>query len=161
MTTIALTPIGVIRTPYQTVEGMPIQPAGAADTLGRVELNDEYVNGLKDLDGFSRIILIYQFHQSAGYDLIVKPFMDDTTRGLFSTRAPRRPNPIGISIVELLQVEANTLHVVGIDVLDGTPLLDIKPYVPRFDSFPEAAIGWMTGKDRNARALKADKRFKS
>lgn len=126
-------PIGIIHTPFKEVAGMPIQPAGAAGVQGDVEVFEAYREALKDLDGFSHIVLLYLFHRSKGFNLQVVPFMDSERRGLFATRAPRRPNPIGLSVVELAGVGAGCLHVRNVDMLDGTPLLDIKPYVPEFD----------------------------
>jgi tRNA-Thr(GGU) m(6)t(6)A37 methyltransferase TsaA len=157
---LVLTPIGVIRTPFDVIEGMPIQPGGAAGIVGRVELLPEYGKGLKDLEGFSHIILIYQFHRSRGFSLHVHPFLDDDARGVFSTRAPRRPNPIGISVVELRQVDGCTLHIRGIDVLDGTPLLDIKPFVPDFDAPRVNKVGWLEGKSEKSKETRSDDRFR-
>lgn len=134
-------PIGVIHTPFTETKGMPIQPA-FSQARGQVELLPEYVEGLQDLEAFSYIILIYALHRSSGYALHVKPFLDDIVRGLFATRHPCRPNPIGISTVRLLTCRGAVLEVEGIDVLDETPLLDIKPYVPDFDSHPDARAGW-------------------
>lgn len=151
--------IGIIRSPHKEREGAPIQPAGAADFEGRVEVFPEFREGLSDLDGFERIILLYQFHLSEGYSLMTKPFLDDTRRGLFSTRAPKRPNQIGISIVRLLRVEENIIHVKGIDIVDRTPLIDIKPYVPKFDAFPDSRAGWIDAGTRSAESARADKRF--
>ena len=159
--TFKFSPIGVIRTPHQDIEGMPIQPGGAANIAGRVELDDRFVTGLQDLDGFSHLILLYKFHKSRGYALRVKPFLDSRKRGLFATRAPRRPNPIGISIVRLVRVEGAVVHFRGADVLDGTPLLDIKPYVPKFDAHPEATAGWLTEQAHRLAATKSDERFRS
>jgi tRNA-Thr(GGU) m(6)t(6)A37 methyltransferase TsaA len=159
MNGITLTPIGLIRTPYQKTEGMPIQPAGAAQTPGQVIVDAAFEEGLDDLDGFSHIILLYQFHQADGYDLKVTPFLDTQRRGLFATRAPRRPNPIGLSVVALTRREANVLHVAGIDVLDGTPLLDIKPFVPTFDAPVVTAVGWMAGQLDRTASTRADTRF--
>jgi tRNA (adenine37-N6)-methyltransferase len=138
---------------------MPIQPTGAAGIAGTIELYPEYTGGLKDLEGFSHIILIYHFHLSTGFSLQVKPFLDDTLRGLFSTRAPRRPNPIGLSIVRLVKVEGSTLHIENVDIVDGTPLLDIKPYVPELDGINAERIGWLSGKADKALNAKADERF--
>ena len=138
---------------------MPIQPTGAAGIRGTIELDPEYAGGLKDLDGFSHIILIYHFHLSTGFSLMVKPFLDDMLRGLFSTRAPRRPNPIGISIVRLVKVEGHTLHIENVDIVDGTPLLDIKPYVPKLDGIKAERTGWLSEKAVKARKAKADDRF--
>ena len=142
-----LKPIGVIHSPYKTRKGMPIQPIFSRE-IGEIEVFGEYENGLKDLDGFSHIILLYLFHKSKGYELHVKPYLDENLRGLFATRAPRRPNPIGLSIVKLIERRGNILKVEGIDVLNGTPLLDIKPYVPEFDMRENVKIGWLEGKIR-------------
>jgi tRNA-Thr(GGU) m(6)t(6)A37 methyltransferase TsaA len=140
---------------------MPIQPVGAQGISGTIELQAEYEGGLKDLEGFSHIILIYHFHLSEGYSLHVKPFLDDTSRGIFAVRAPRRPNPIGISVVRLEKVEGTTLYISNVDMVDGTPLLDIKPYVPDFDGVVEdSRIGWLAGKSSQAVHRKSDGRFK-
>lgn len=160
MHTVTMQPIGVIHTPFDTLEGMPIQPAGAAEVKGRVVLEKTYAEGLNDVDGFSHLILIYLFHQSRGYNLTVTPFLDDQPRGLFATRAPRRPNPIGLSVVALESRQGNVLHVRGIDVLNGTPLLDIKPFVPAFDAPAASAVGWLTGKADQSERVKADSRFR-
>ncbi len=158
---IVFKPIGFIRSPHATLEGMPIQPAGAKDIEGSVVVNPMYEEGLEDLDGFSRIFLFYFFHKSKGFDLKVKPFMDTSERGLFSTRAPRRPNPLGISVVELLGREGNILHVRGVDILDQTPIIDIKPYVPRFDSHESERTGWLEKNAVKADSMRSDKRFAS
>jgi len=158
---ITFKPIGVIRTPFREIGGMPIQPGGAGGTKGEVEVRPEFCDGLKDLDGFSHIILIYHFHLSEGYSLRVKPFLDDAIRGLFSTRAPRRPNPIGLSIVELERVEGCKMHVRGIDVIDGTPLLDIKPFVPDFDAPDVSRMGWLASRVEKLREIRSDDRFGS
>ena len=131
-------PIGVIHTSFTKLEGMPIQPACAVDVKGTVEVFKDFRSGLKDLDGFSHIILLYYFHHSHSFNLHVVPFMDSVPRGLFATRAPRRPNPIGLSVVQLDKIEDGILHIRNVDILDGTPLLDIKPYVPEFDVRVEA-----------------------
>jgi tRNA (adenine37-N6)-methyltransferase len=134
-------PIGVIHSPFNTTKGMPIQPT-FSDAAGQVEVFPEFAEGLRDLEGFSHIILIYALHRAGNYALLVRPFLDDAERGVFATRHPSRPNPIGISIVRLLTRSATFLEVGGIDVLDGTPLLDIKPYVPDFDVRIPARAGW-------------------
>jgi tRNA (adenine37-N6)-methyltransferase len=152
-------PIGVIHSPFKGPRGMPIQPTGAAGIAGTIELSPEYEGGLKDLEGFSHIILIYHFHLSTGFSLLVKPFLDDTLRGLFSTRAPRRPNPVGLSIVRLVKVQGFTLHIENVDIVDGTPLLDIKPYVPELDGIRAERTGWLSEKADQARKAKADDRF--
>jgi tRNA-Thr(GGU) m(6)t(6)A37 methyltransferase TsaA len=152
-------PIGTIHSPFARLEGMPIQPAGAAGVRGRVEILPEYAPGLSDLEGFSHVILLYHFHHAGPAQLTVVPFMDTRPRGLFSTRAPRRPNPIGLSVVRLLAVEGTTLHVEGIDVLDGTPLLDLKPYVPHFDQPEGVRTGWLAATGDEVRSRRADDRF--
>jgi len=138
-------PIGIIHSPFKTREETPIQPF-RSNAIGRVEVFEEYEEGLTDIEGFSHIILLYNFHKSEEYSLMVKPFLDDKLKGLFATRAPRRPNQIGLSVVRLLVREENILFVEGIDVLDETPLIDIKPYVPNFEPNTEFKIGWLEGK---------------
>jgi tRNA-Thr(GGU) m(6)t(6)A37 methyltransferase TsaA len=134
-------PIGVIHTPFTDKSRTTIQPT-RSQAAGWVEVFAEFVEGLQDLDGFSHIILLYGFHRSNGYTLKVMPFLDDQLHGLFSTRHPCRPNPIGLSIVRLLACHENSLDIEGVDMLDGTPLLDIKPYVPDFDLHASARTGW-------------------
>ena len=125
--------IGTAHSPFRDIEGMPIQPAAAVGKRGSIHVRPEYEAGLQDLDGFSHITLLYYFHRAAAAPLIVTPFLDDRPRGIFATRAPGRPNPIGISTVELLEVHGNILEIQNIDLLDGTPILDIKPHIPAFD----------------------------
>ena len=153
-------PIGVIHSPFKQTKGMPIQPAGARGVAGTVEVIPEYGDGLKDLDGFSHIFLLYHFHLSQGYSLRVKPYLDDSLRGVFATRAPRRPNAIGISVVRLVGIEGCTLHIEDLDIADSTPLLDIKPYVPEFDSREVERTGWLAGKAERVAEVGADERFK-
>lgn len=153
-----LRPIGVIRTPFATPAGAPIQPRMAEGVEGRVIVFEQYAAGLQDLAGFERIWLIYWFHCAAEPQLLVRPFLDDEQpRGLFATRAPCRPNPIGMSAVRLLGVDGNVLRVSDVDIVDGTPLVDIKPYAPQFDCYPVQRTGWL-GRARSARRL-ADDRF--
>ena len=154
-------PIGVIQSPFKTTEGMPIQPPGAASIKGTVEIYAEYIEGVKDLDGFSHIILIYHFHKVAESKLTVIPFLDSKPYGVFSTRAPSRPNHIGLSIVKLLKIENNFLHIENVDILDGTPLLDIKPYVPEFDSREVTSVGWLEKVKEQVKNHKSDDRFKN
>ena len=144
-TEFVMRPIGVIHTPFTEPQGMPIQPA-FSQAAGQVEVLPEYVEGLQDLEAFSHVILIYALHRAEGYALRVKPYLDDEARGLFATRHPCRPNPIGLSTVRLLGRHGAVLEVTGIDVLDGTPLLDIKPYVPDFDVKTDARAGWYDGR---------------
>lgn len=152
-----LKPIGIIRTAFRKAAGTPIQPSLAGGAKGTVELFPEYVEGLKDLDGFERIWLIYWLDRAPEPRLTVTPFLDDQQRGLFATRAPARPNPIGISPVRLLRVLGNKLEVAEVDVLDRTPLLDIKPYAPEFDCHPVKRSGWLDRAPR--RRTVADSRF--
>ncbi|MFA4860352.1 tRNA (N6-threonylcarbamoyladenosine(37)-N6)-methyltransferase TrmO [Methanoregula sp.] len=157
---ISFSPIGIVRSPFHDIAGMPIQPNGARGVRGTVEIADRYVDGLRDLDVFARIILIYSFHRCTGHDLHVKPFLDTTLRGIFATRSPRRPNAIGLSVVRLVSVNGSTLVVEDVDVLDGTPLIDIKPYVPAFDAYPESCCGWLEPVAKNAGSVRSDGRFR-
>lgn len=139
-------PIGIVHSPFREPHGTPIQSIAAQGHEGTVEVFQEYSGGLADLDGFSHIILVCDFHLAKNPSLKVKPFLDDQTRGVFATRAPSRPNPIGISIVKLMSIEKNILYIDGLDIVDGTPLLDIKPYVPVIDIRDDIEIGWLNGK---------------
>ncbi|MCJ7567733.1 MAG: tRNA (N6-threonylcarbamoyladenosine(37)-N6)-methyltransferase TrmO [Anaerolineales bacterium] len=152
--------IGLIRSPFKDLEGMPIQPTSKASAAGRVEIFPEYMEGLKDLEGFSHIILLYHMHAAREQALTVSPFLDSSPRGIFATRAPIRPNPIGLSIVKLIRVDGGVLDVDDLDVLDGTPLLDLKPYVPDFDHRPEARIGWLEKAKGEVRGKTSDDRFR-
>jgi len=152
-------PIGVLHTPFQDLRDMPIQPTGAASAPGTAEIFPEYADGLQDLDGFSHVILLYHLHQVRRVDLRVVPFLGSEPRGVFATRAPSRPNPIGLSIVQLLCVEGYTLHLGNVDILDGTPLLDLKPYVPGFDRPARARAGWLQTSQREVRTRRSDGRF--
>ena len=153
-------PIGIIHSPFKDIEGMPIQPSGAQGIAGTVEIEPAYADGLKDLEGFSHIILLYHFHLSKGYSLEVKPFLDNALRGVFSTRAPRRPNAMGLSVVRLLRIEGSVLHIEDVDIVDGTPLLDIKPYVPEFDVREVVKTGWLSERAYKVSEIKSDERFK-
>lgn len=159
MADIVYEPIGVIHTPFADPEGMPIQPAGAGGVSGTVTVFPEYRDGLKDLDGFSHIILLYHFHRSRGFRLSVVPFLDTTPRGVFATRAPRRPNAIGLSIVGLTGIDGGDLHVANMDIVDGTPLLDIKPYVPGFDAQSDVRCGWLEQAQGDTASRRSDDRF--
>jgi tRNA-Thr(GGU) m(6)t(6)A37 methyltransferase TsaA len=158
---ITYTPIGTIHSPFHSLHGMPIQPASQSSATGHIELLPEYAPGLKDLQGFSHIILIYHLHASRGYSLVITPFLDSDKHGVFATRAPRRPNPIGISVVELLKIENAFLYVANLDVLDGTPLLDIKPYVPPFDAPTEFRLGWLKQVKNQVKTARSDSRFEN
>jgi len=157
---IEYTPIGIIHTPFKEPDNMPIQPAGAKGIKGTIEILKEYQDGLKDLEGFSHIILLYHFHRSQGFKLQVVPFMDTVPHGVFATRAPRRPNAIGLSVVELGKIEIGLLHILNVDILDGTPLLDLKPYVPEFDTQIDIRIGWLDKASKTVAHRKSDDRFK-
>ncbi|MCE5214068.1 MAG: tRNA (N6-threonylcarbamoyladenosine(37)-N6)-methyltransferase TrmO [Methanobacterium sp.] len=161
MNSVEYNPIGTIYSPHKELHGMPIQPVGAKGVKGLIELNNEFEKGLKDLDGFSHIILIYDLHLCNGHKLTVKPFLDKVERGIFATRAPKRPNPIGISVVRLEKIEGNKLYISNVDIHDGTPLLDIKPYIPDFDATEgeKLKLGWYADKHHHAKEKKSDKRF--
>jgi len=157
--TLCIKPIGMVYGPLKTREGAPIQGRLHPEVKGRIEIFPEYEPGLSDIEGFSHIIVLYHFHLSTGWDLKVRPFLDDAEHGVFATRAPKRPNPIGISVLHLDRREGATLHVGELDILDGTPVLDIKPYVPEFDLRPEATSGWVKEAGQTGRSTKADGRF--
>ena len=153
-------PIGIIHSPFKDLEGMPIQPTGETSAPGTIEIYPEYAQGLKDLEGFSFIILLYHLHQVSRSFLMVTPFLGSETRGIFATRAPTRPNPIGLSIVKLVKIDGSRLYVENLDILDGTPLLDLKPYVPEFDWRPDARIGWLESVKTKISKTRSDDRFK-
>ncbi len=140
---IMLEPIGVIRTEFHTSSGLPIQ-ASMSDAEGIVELYPSFVEGLATLEQFSHVILIYWFHRARPVDLTVVPYMDTQPHGVFATRSPSRPNSIGLSTVELLEIDGPLVRFRGADMLDGTPLLDIKPFVPEFDNREGSSSGWLT-----------------
>jgi tRNA-Thr(GGU) m(6)t(6)A37 methyltransferase TsaA len=156
---ICYTPIGIIHSPYAEPSGMPIQPSGALGVRGSIVVDPRFCDGLKDLDGYSHIVLLYHLHRSAGPLLRVTPFLDTESRGVFSTRAPRRPNPIGLSVVRLVSVEGGELTVENIDILDGTPLLDIKPYIPEMDVYQVERTGWFGQSQKSIDSTRADDRF--
>jgi tRNA-Thr(GGU) m(6)t(6)A37 methyltransferase TsaA len=159
MDEITYRPIGTIHSPFKTPLVTPIQSIGGIGVNAEVEIFPEYVEGLQDLLGFSHIILLYHFHLCKGYKLKVKPYLDDVAHGLFATRAPARPNQIGISVVRLIGIDNKTLYVKDIDIIDQTPLLDIKPFVPDFDVRDGVTIGWLKEKSANASRTIADSRF--
>ena len=142
----AFTAIGIVRSPFTQAAGTPIQPTAAEAVEGEVILEEAYAPGLKDIDGFSHLFLIYVFNHSRPGALHLKPFLDDVERGVFATRAPCRPNPIGLSLVRLLRRDGNVLRIAGVDILDGTPLLDIKPYIPQLNPKDDIRVGWLTGR---------------
>lgn len=140
-------PIGVIRSEHTVADKTPIQPVYAKGCMGQAEVFEEYAEGLADLDGFSHIYLIYHFHLAPPLKLRARPFLQDAERGIFAIRGPARPNPIGLSVVELLRIEGCILHFNGADILDGTPLLDIKPYTAKFDLHEVRKSGWQDDVD--------------
>ncbi|HVN80500.1 MAG TPA: tRNA (N6-threonylcarbamoyladenosine(37)-N6)-methyltransferase TrmO [Terriglobia bacterium] len=158
-TVITFRPIGVIHSEHVDAEKTPIQPVYAKGCRGWVEIFPEYAEGLRDLEGFSHLYLIYHFHQADAMKLLVKPFLQDQVHGVFATRAPCRPNPIGLSIVELASREDNVLHLRGVDILDGTPLLDIKPYTARFDRIDTIRNGWQDAVDEETARRKGTREY--
>jgi len=159
MPSLELSTIGTIHTPFDDPSGMPVQPAGAADVEGTIDIEPAYAEGLKDLDGFSHIVLLYHFHRAPRTALTVIPFLDDQERGVFATRSPLRPNHLGLSVVELLGVEGTRLRVRSIDILDGTPLLDIKPFIGPIDNRETTRDGWTRGGRRAFASKRSDARF--
>ncbi|WP_064087574.1 tRNA (N6-threonylcarbamoyladenosine(37)-N6)-methyltransferase TrmO [Eikenella corrodens] len=158
---ITLSPIGRLETPFNDIADMPIQPSVLADTRGKAVLDEKFVPGLKDLDGFSHIILLFLLHKISGYQLEVVPFMDTLPHGIFATRSPKRPNRIGMSIVRMESVVGNIVQFKGVDMLNGSPLLDIKPYYSYFDQQTQVRNGWLEGKTLRPENLRSDKRFES
>lgn len=152
-------PIGIIRSPFTELVGMPVQSAGAAGIAGRIELAPGYAAGLRDIAGFSHLILLYHLHLVRGAALEVTPFLDDQPHGIFATRSPKRPNALGLSVVRLTGTGADWLDIADVDVVDGNPLLDIKPYVPAFDSRATDRIGWFAKNVGRVGAIRADDRF--
>ncbi len=156
---LTFTAIGTIYSQYSRLEDMPIQPGGAKQSEGKIEVYPQYAAGLKDLAGFSHIYLLYHFHHARRTELVVTPFMDTSPRGVFATRSPLRPNHIGISIVELVAIDGCSLRVCGIDILDKTPLLDIKPYIKNFDAVADSRSGWMKASSEEVASKRSDDRF--
>jgi tRNA-Thr(GGU) m(6)t(6)A37 methyltransferase TsaA len=159
MNEVSYKPIGVIHTPFKEPKGTSIQPKAGEGIEGTIEVFPEFADGLKDLDGFSHIILIYHLHMARKAGLMQKPFMDDEKRGVFAIRSPARPNPIGLSIVRLISIEDNILKISDLDIVDGTPLLDIKPYIPEFDSRQDIKIGWLEKRIHKLPNTRNDGRF--
>jgi tRNA-Thr(GGU) m(6)t(6)A37 methyltransferase TsaA len=156
---VAFTPIGIVRTPFPEHAGMPIQTVAAKGVHGTIELDPAYAPALADLDGFTYLHLITYMHRTGGISLRVTPYLDTVERGVFATRSPKRPNPIGLSLVRLVRIDGAVLHVEELDLLDGTPLLDIKPYVPPFDDRADARYGWFEQRAQNVHSVRADARF--
>ena len=162
MEIIQFKPIGNTHSPHKELQGMPIQPIGAKGVKGSIEVFPEYASGLMDIEGFSHLILLYYFHRITHWQPEVIPFMDTRKHGIFSTRAPARPNPIGISIVKLINRNGNLLFIEELDILDGTPILDIKPFYGMYDNRAEYTSGWIEKLDDtiDASVVRADERFK-
>ncbi len=157
---IELHTIGKLITPHKTIENIPVQAVGGREFTGIAELVPELAVGLKSLDGFSHMTLLFHLHKSKGYSLTVKPFMDDKVHGIFATRSPKRPSAIGMSTVKIIKVEANRVYFKGADMLDGSPLIDIKPFFAKVDNVPGAISGWLENKDSDvAEKTRSDDRF--
>ena len=153
-------PIGVIHTPFKEPAGTPIQTTASVGSAGRIELDPTLADGLRDLDAFSHLILLYHLHRAGSVKLSVTPFLDDQEHGLFATRSPARPNPIGLSVVRLIRIEGARLDIEDVDMIDGTPLLDLKPYVPAFDARADVRVGWYAKRLDRLEGATADDRFR-
>ncbi len=152
-------PIGIIHSPFKTLENIPIQNSGAKGERGTVLIFPDFATGLQDLDGFSHLILLYHLHLVSRTSLLVKPFMDNVERGIFATRSPVRPNPIGLTVVKLIEIKNNLLIIEDLDMLDQTPLLDIKPCLPMIDDIKNLRLGWLSDKINDFETVKSDNRF--
>lgn len=159
MEPVVFSPIGIVHSPHRELSGMPVQPPSAVEFIGEIEILPEFTEGLLDIEGFSRLMIFYHLHKSTGPLLSAKPFLDTVPHGVFASRIPRRPNALGFSIVRLLSRKENILQIRDVDILDGTPVLDIKPYVPAFDSYPNEQSGWFTGKLDSISEKRSDERF--
>lgn len=159
MDMITYSPIGIVRSPFVQMEGMPLQTIAAQGVQGSIEIDPSLCEGLNDLESFSHLILLTHLHRMAGFALSVTPYLDDHPHGIFATRSPRRPNPIGLSVVRLIAVEGYTLRIEDIDLLDGTPVLDIKPYIPAFDARETERIGWFSNRIDRVHTTRSDDRF--
>lgn len=160
-TVISYNPIGVIHSEHRVASEAPIQPVYAKNCRGWVEVFPEFAEGLRDVEGFSHLYLIYHFHQAESAKLTVTPFLQDVEHGVFATRSPRRPNAIGLSVVELIRREGNALYLDRVDVLDGTPLLDIKPYTAKFDRFETSRNGWQDEVDEETAQQRGRRGYES
>ena len=160
MNKITYKPIGIIHSPFLKPGNMPIQPAAALGIRGQIVINRDYTEGLSDLEGFSHLYLLYHFHLSGSFKLRVIPFLDNRKRGVFSTRAPKRPNAIGLSVVRLIEINDNILDIENVDIIDGTPLLDIKPYVREMEAVEHYRSGWLSNHMQEIKSKNSDSRFK-
>jgi len=156
---ISYNPIGYVSSPIKSRVNAPIQSIGAGDVNGYIEVREDLVEGLIHLEGFSHIYVIYHFHRTEDFKLLCQPFLDDEAHGVFATRAPNRPNPIGISVVKLNEIVNNKVYISSIDMLDGTPVLDIKPYIEKFDSFLNTKNGWLEKNLNDVKTYRSDNRF--
>lgn len=154
-------PIGRVRSAWATLDGMPLQPVADDSGAAELHLDEPYIDALDDLDGFSHVWLLSHLHRVGGWEPHVLPFLDDRTRGTLATRSPRHPNPLGLSLCRITAVAPPVVSVAGVDLLDGTPILDLKPYVPRFDAVPDAAPGWFAGRAELVGEIRSDDRFGS
>jgi tRNA (adenine37-N6)-methyltransferase len=159
MDPVTFRPIGVVRTPFSDIVGMPVHPTSAIGVRGRIELDPAFAAGLADVDGFSHLVLLYHLHEVGAARLTVTPFLDVRSHGIFATRSPARPNPIGMSTVRVVAVGETSIDIEDVDLLDGTPLLDMKPYVPALDDRPGARIGWYEGRLEGLSEARSDDRF--
>lgn len=152
--------IGIIHSPYKTVENMPVQTSASKNVEAEIEIFDQYKEGLSDLDGFSHIYVIFFLNMVGEPKLKVIPFLDTVERGIFATRSPARPNAVGLSLAELVSVKGNRIIIRGVDMLDGSPVIDIKPYVPDFEICDNVKKGWFEGKTHKVKGILSDERFK-
>lgn len=159
MKEIIFKPIGIIHSPFKTLDNVPIQHTGARGKRGTIEIFQEFVAGLKDVGGFSHLILLYHLHKVEHFSLQVKPFLDTIEHGIFACRSPVRPNPIGLTVVKLIEIKNNLITIENLDMLDETPLLDIKPCLPMIDDIQNVRLGWLTGKIEQFETKKSDSRF--
>ncbi|HOP62680.1 MAG TPA: tRNA (N6-threonylcarbamoyladenosine(37)-N6)-methyltransferase TrmO [Spirochaetota bacterium] len=157
---IVLRPVGEIHTPFKTVENMPVQPSAGREVEAEIEIYPEFAEGLSDIEGFSHIYVIFYLNRVKNHKLRVIPFLDTVEHGIFATRSPARPNPVGLSVAELVEVKGNILRIRGVDMLDGSPVIDIKPFVPDFDHCENVKRGWFEGKAEMAVQIRSDDRFK-
>lgn len=159
--TISFKAVGVIESRFEQQAGTPIQGRMAPEETARIRVFDEFVTGLKDIEGFSHIYVFFKFDRASGGQLLVKPYLDTVEHGVFATRSPLRPNPLGMTVVRLDRVEGNCLHISGVDMLNGSPVIDIKPYIPQFDQHNPEKIGWYEASDQKSSLVLADDRFAS
>jgi tRNA (adenine37-N6)-methyltransferase len=156
---ITFKPIGIVHSPYKEPKNVPIQAIASNGTEGTIEIYPQYTEGLRDIEGFSHLIVLFHLHLVTGSPLVVKPFLDDQMHGVFATRSPSRPNKIGFSVVQLIKKEGNILYIKDLDMIEGTPVIDIKPYIPEFDSIQYAKTGWFANKISKLETTRDDGRF--